>query len=53
MVKPQYTKKNPFLGEQKTPKGNIRGNTPDNIHIILTGGKTPSGYCFKTPYRSV
>jgi hypothetical protein len=53
IVKPQYTEKTPFLGEQKTPKGNMRGNTLDNIHTILTGGKTPSGYYFETSYRSI
>jgi len=46
IVKTQYLlRKTHFL----TPKGNVRGNTLDNIYIILTGGKTPSGYCFKTP----
>jgi len=29
----------------------MRGNTPDNIYTILTGGKTLLGYCFKTSYK--
>jgi len=29
------------MGEQKTSKGNVRGNTPNSIYIILMGGKIP------------
>ena len=37
-----------FLGEQKTSKGNIKGNTLDSIYSILMRGKTPLSYYFKT-----
>jgi hypothetical protein len=39
-----------FLDVQKNPRGDVRGNTLDSIRTILTGGKTPLGYCFKTPF---
>jgi len=48
--KTSLLRKTPFLSVQKTPRGDVRGNIPDNIHTILTGGKTLLGYCFKTPF---
>jgi len=53
MGKTSILRKTPFLSVQKTSRGDVRGNIPDNIHTTLTGGKTLSGCCFKTPLKSV
>ncbi|KAF2193902.1 hypothetical protein K469DRAFT_187263 [Zopfia rhizophila CBS 207.26] len=43
-----------YLGEQKTSRGNVRGNTSNNVHTTSTGGKTPLGRAVLTPlYKSV
>jgi len=53
MGKTSILRKTPFLSVQKTSRGDVRGNIPDNIHTISTGGKTLLGYCFETPLGSV
>jgi len=50
MGKTSLLRKPPFLSVQKTPRGDVRGNIPDNIHTTSTGGKTLLGCCFETPF---
>ncbi|KAF2190076.1 hypothetical protein K469DRAFT_23175 [Zopfia rhizophila CBS 207.26] len=42
-----------YLGEQKTSRGNVRGNTSDSVYTTSTGGKTPLGRAVLTPPESV